>query len=213
MRKLSSKDFLAIVLVAGLGGVLYWQFVGGGFSSNRKGRTASGRAAVKEVEAGGLQNLVEVTLANQSPVKIRSYRNLFNYAKSPDEIEGERQARLAAEKAAREAEERQRRQAEIDAQANAERARRQIEHPDPPPPPPFNFKFIGKMGDPRAPIAIIEESAPGGDKWVVREGEVILEKYKVLKIDFDSVTIGFSDAVVAKNPTWAQETKVIKMGS
>ena len=213
MRKRSTKDVLAVLLLAGLGVVTYWQVQHGAFSKQKKSASAKGRAAVKEVESAGLPGLVEVTLKDQPAVKIRSYRNLFNYARSPDELENERLARVAAEKADREAEERRRKQAEIDAQAAREQAERLAKNPPPPPPPPINFRFLGKIGDPRSPIAVIEEIAAGGDKWTVREGEVILEKYKVIKIDFDSVTIGFSDAAVAKNPNWAQETKTIRMGS
>ncbi len=119
----------------------------------------------------------------------------------------ERRQAAEAERQAREAAERRRLQAEADAKAALERAKYEKDHPPVPAAPPINFRFIGKMGDVRAPIAILEEVAPGGDKYTVREGEVVLDKYKILKIDFDSVTIGYV------NPLYAQETKTIKMGS
>ena len=68
------------------------------------------------------------------------------------------------------------------------------------------------MGEPRAPIAILVDMT-SQDVFTAREGELIGDTYKVQKIDFDSVTIGYAEALFAAHPTWAAETRVIKMGS
>jgi len=205
-RKISTKEAVVVLLFAGLAVTLYVQYSRGALSGSAAPR-ASARAGGKPVEAEDLPALIEVSLEPPPPAKIRrETRNLFNYARSPAEIEAEDQARAAAERQQREEAERRRVQAEADARARAERERYERDHPTPAPPPPINFRFIGKMGDPKAPIAILEEVAAGGEKYVVREGEVVLDKYKIIKIEFDSVTIGYT------NPQWAQDTKTLKMG-
>ena len=206
MKKASTKEILALVLFAGLAIVVYLQYARGAFSGNAQ--VAVARTAAKEVEPSSLPALMDVTLAQNPEAKIReNSRNLFNYAKSPDQVSEERRQAAEAERQAREAAERRRLQAEAEAKAAMERAKYERDHPPVPPAPPINFRFIGKMGDVKSPIAILEEASPGGDKYTVKEGEVVLDKYKILKIDFDSVTIGYV------NPLYAQETKTIKMGS
>jgi hypothetical protein len=71
------------------------------------------------------------------------------------------------------------------------------------PAPPITFRFIGKMGSPKTPLAVL---ADGNDIYTVKEGEVVNEKFKILKIDFESVTIGYV------NPIWT-ETRTIRMGT
>ena len=61
------------------------------------------------------------------------------------------------------------------------------------------------MGSPQTPLAILADG-PSGDIIVVHQGEVIREQFKVIKIEFDSVTIGYV------KPDWT-ETKTLKMGS
>jgi hypothetical protein len=68
------------------------------------------------------------------------------------------------------------------------------------------------MGDMHSPIAILAD-AGSGEVYTAKEGEVVLEKFRVKKIEFDSVTIGYTDALIAAHPNWAQETKVIRMGT
>ena len=68
------------------------------------------------------------------------------------------------------------------------------------------------MGDARAPLAILAD-ASSGEVYTAREGEVLLDKFRIKKIEFDSVTIGYTDALVAAHPEWAQQTKVIRMGT
>ena len=206
MKKSSSKEFLAVVLVAGLAVVLFLQLTRGAFSGGG-GATAT-RATGKEVDAGSLAPIVDVSLQQHRDVKIRPRsRNLFNYAKSPEVVRQEEEAAAAAVRAAAEAAERERVRQEAEAKMREAQAKMLQEHPPDPPAPGINFRFIGKVGDSRAPLAILEEAAPGGEKYVVHEGEVILDRYKILKIDYDSVTMGYT------NPIWQAETKTIKMGS
>ena len=122
-----------------------------------------------------------------------------------------RQHREAA-RLAKEAAERLRVQQEAEMKAQAERARQAAINPPPPEPPPIPFRFIGKMGDSRSPVAVLADAA-SGEVYTVREGEVIADKYKIRKIEFDSVTIGYAEPLIATNPAWAGETKTIKMGS
>lgn len=59
--------------------------------------------------------------------------------------------------------------------------------PGPPPPPPINVKFFGfanKPGEPRQAFL-----SQGEDIWIAKEGQVINRRYKVLKINPNSVEI------------------------
>ncbi len=154
-----------------------------------------------------------MVLDQSQKVQIRkNSRNLFNYSKSPGEVAEEIRQQKEAERLAREAAERRRIQQEAEAAAAAARAQAMAVNPPPPEAPAIPFRFIGKMGEPKAPIAVLTDTV-SGEVFTAREGEVIAEKFKIQKIDFDSVTIGYADLLIAKNPSWANETKVIKMGS
>ena len=210
MRKLTQKEILVIVLFAGLGIVLFYQYKKLMPSSDTPAEAA--RAAVKQVSPGALPALVPVTLEAEHKVRIRkNSRNLFNSAKSPSEVYEEERQRREAERLAKEAAERRRLQMEAEAKAAAARAQAEAINPPPPPAPQIRFTFIGKMGDMTSPIAILAD-ATTGDVYTVREGEVIAEKFKIQKIEFDSVTIGLTDALIQKNPTWAGTTQVVRMG-
>ncbi|MEP7011933.1 MAG: hypothetical protein ABJC13_16535 [Acidobacteriota bacterium] len=81
--------------------------------------------------------------------------------------------RLALEQAAREAAERQRLAAE-------EAAR--------PKPPKFTFKYLGSFGPKNRPLAAFSD---GKTILNVREGDVILSKFRVAKIGYESVDIKY----------------------
>jgi hypothetical protein len=211
MKKMTGKEILLAVLVVGIGVVLYIQFQRGAFNSD--GGPAAAHSQVKEVTPDQLPKVTEVKLVNDAGASIRPHsRNLFNYAESPSEIAEKIRQQREAEKLAKEAAERRRIQMEEDAKAAAARAEAEKINPPQPPPPPINLRYIGKMGDPRAPIAILAD-ATSGDVFTAKEGEVVAEKFRVKKIEFDSVTIGYTDALIAAHPNWAQETKVIRMGT
>lgn len=205
MRKLSKKEIQLAGLLVVLGVVLFVQYRRGAFSTETvfEDDLTRGKTAKRE----GLPSFTEVSLDKLSPeVAIRrDTRNLFNYSKSPDEAAEEIRQQRHAERMAAEAEKRRQEEAERMALAQAQRAKELAINPPPPPPPVISFKFIGKMGQPKAPIAILADG-PSGEILTVREGEVIQEKFKVRKIDFDSITIGYVD------PKWG-ETRTIRMGS
>src|SRR5438093_6630454 len=205
MKQSSSKEIMLVTLVVGLGVVMYVQYNRGAFSGS--GGAGSAAIKVKEVKPADLPNVLDVSLDMGSGAKIRkNSRNLFNYAESPDEVAEKLRQKREADRLAKEAAARRQQQMEEEARQARLRAQQEAEHPPPPPPPPINFRLIGKMGEPRAPLAILADPT-SGDIYTVREGEVIQDKFKVQKIEFDSVTIGYV------NPTWAQETKTIRMGS
>ena len=211
MRKMTGKEIVLAVLVMGIGVVLYIQYQRGAFSSGGPKSTAV--AHVKEVTPDQLGKVTPVPLELNTKSTIRPHsRNLFNYAESPREVAEKVRQQQEAEKLAKEAAERRRIQMEEETKAAALRAEEERRNPPPPPPPPINLRFIGKMGDARAPIAILAD-ANSGEVYTAKEGEVVLEKFRVKKIEFDSVTIGYADALIAANPNWAQETKVIRMGT
>lgn len=211
MKKVSRKEIVLAVLIIGVGVVFYVQYQRGAFSAG--GIAAAAPEKVKEVTPDQLPKLIEVTLKVNQGSSIRAHsRNLFNYAESPSEIAEKFRQQREAERLAKEAAERRRIQMEDEARASAARAERERIDPPPPPPPPINFRFIGKMGEQRAPIAILADPS-SGDVFTAREGEVVAEKFRIKKIEFDSVTIGYTDALIAAHPNWAQETKVIRMGT
>jgi hypothetical protein len=211
MKKVTSKEIILAVLVIGAGVVLYVQIQRGAFSSG--GVATAALTQMREVTPDQLPKVVEVSLKMTTGSSIRPHsRNLFNYAESPSEIAEKIRLEREQEKLAKEAAERRRIQQEEDAKAAAMRAEAERVNPPPPPPPAINLRFIGKMGDARAPIAILAD-ANSGDVYTVKEGEVLLEKFRIKKIEFDSITIGYTDALIAQHPNWAQETKVIRMGT
>jgi hypothetical protein len=182
---------------------VYWQYQRGVFGGGEDAPDI--RTVGKAADPAGLTPVVEVPIETPPAVEIPKHsRNLFNYSKSPTEVADEIRARKEAERLAAEAAERQRRQAEEAARIAAEQAKQIAANPPPPPPPVINFRFIGKMGDARNPIAILADGA--GDLLTVREGEIIKDTFKVRKIDFDSVVIGYV------KPEWT-DTRIIKMGS
>ena len=211
MKNPSQKRLLLVVLLVGLCAVAYYQYQrlsGGGATP-----AEAARAAFKETDAKDLPAVVAVPLDEGKKVQIRKdSRNLFNYSKSPSEVKEDERVRREQERLAREAETRRQQQQEAELAARRNRDAELAKNPPPPTPPPIPFRFIGKMGEPRAPIAVLVDMG-SQDVFTAREGELIGDTYKVQKIDFDSVTIGYAEALFVAHPTWAAETRVIKMGS
>ncbi len=92
----------------------------------------------------------------------------------PTQADLERQ-RLALEQAAREA---------------AERQRLALEEAQRPKPPKFTFRYLGSFGPKDRPLAAFSDG-----KTIInaREGDVILVKFRVAKIGYESVDIKFID--------------------
>ena len=91
----------------------------------------------------------------------------------------------------------------LDAQAKWDR-----EHPEP---PPVALRLIGKMGTPRAPLAIL--ATPDGEVHPTRPGEIVAGSYELLAIDFETVTIGYAGPLVAAHPEWKGRRTVLRMGA
>jgi len=151
-------------------------------------------------------------------------RNLFDYGvatpppPSPEEVarmeaeaarrqEQEAVAREEAERLRREALERQQEEAQRLAQEHAEQARL---NPPPPPPPPratapaCDLKLFGLVGEPGRKLAIFID----GDSFVTaREGEIVKQVFKVEKISYDSLRLGYTD------PRFAAEHVTLVLGS
>lgn len=198
-------------LVACLGVVLYWQYQK--WNGSGPSQTEIAIEAVKKVNSADLPPIIPVNLDQRQAVKIRTHsRNLFNYSKSPDEVADEIRRQKEAERLAKEAAERRRQQQEAEARAAIDRAKQLAINPPPPEPPMIPFRFIGKMGELKHPLAVLAD-AGSGEIYTVKEGEIIQDKFKVKKIELDAVTIGYTDALIAKNPDWAGRDKIIKMGS
>lgn len=203
VNKLSSKQMQLALVLVGLGAVLYVQFQRGAFSGAPSAPDL--KAVGKTTNIENLPSYVQVNIDRPEEVKIRERsRNLFNYSKSPDQVVEEERQRREAERLAREAEERRQKEQQEQAARAAEDAQRRAAMPPPPPQAPaINFHFIGKMGQSKAPLAIL---ADGNETFTVREGEVIKDTFKLIKIDYDAVTIGYT------KPEWT-DTKTIKMGT
>jgi hypothetical protein len=67
------------------------------------------------------------------------------------------------------------------------------------------LKFIGYMGDPRNKIVVFSDGSPNGDLVLARKGDIIREQFRVLDIDFETVTMGYV------NPKWS-ERRTLRMG-
>ncbi len=131
-------------------------------------------------------------------------RNLFAYAKSPQEFAAERAEVERLRKAADEA---RRLQMEMDKKREAERLARieyeRLHPPQPPAPvaPPMNLRLIGFLGPAKSKIAVIADNGPSGNVYMVRSGEEFGEKYKLVALDFGAATVGYSDPKFAHMPT------------
>jgi hypothetical protein len=65
--------------------------------------------------------------------------------------------------------------------------------PGPPPPPQILLKFIGVLDTPGRPGAVAILSDNRGSTFYGKEGDVIEGRYKVVRIDGDSVELSFTD--------------------
>ena len=84
-----------------------------------------------------------------------------------------------------------------------------LEPPPPPPPTPpaVNFSFVGYIGPPEARIGVFNVRTPDGDELrLAGEGEIIAERFRITRIGFEEVEIGYTDEQFAK------ERKVLPMG-
>jgi hypothetical protein len=122
-------------------------------------------------------------------------RDLFQYSQRPPsaaEIARMRAEAAEAERLRKEAEERARLLAQQQAEEARLRAEALAKNPPPPPkprPPALSAKYLGCMGPRSNRIAFFER-----DKELImaKEGEAFLKDFKVVKIGYETVTIGFT---------------------
>jgi hypothetical protein len=65
--------------------------------------------------------------------------------------------------------------------------------PQPAPPPPINLKFLGLVGQAPGKPKIAIFSDGNGPPQFAKEGDVVLGRYRVLKIGEESVEVAYSD--------------------
>jgi hypothetical protein len=79
--------------------------------------------------------------------------------------------------------------------------------PPKPTPPPLTFKFVGYLGPQQSLIGVFNVTTPDGDVIVLaREGEVLAEKFRVHRIGYEEVEIGYTQE------PFLDERKVLPMG-
>jgi hypothetical protein len=165
----------------------------------------------QEVPGGGAGDapVVLITDLQTEPIPYDPQgRDLFQYAQRPPsaaEVARMRAEAAEAERLRKEAEERARLlalQQEDEARRRAEQARLNPPPPPRPRPPAMTAKYLGCMGPRGNRIAFFER-----DKELIMaaEGETFLKDFKVVKIGYETVTIGFT------NQQFKDETQEIPM--
>jgi hypothetical protein len=172
-------------------------FGAGGLTSGGGERGITLDAKVEQLKALPL-------IALTRPEEAEDYspgRNLFDYGKSPQLIELERQRREAEIRASKE-----RQRLEEEARKEAERRRQEeILHPRPPPPPPpppepvpplFGYSYVGYLGPSGQTdfMAVLVKRGSPAKPFPVRVGETLDNAFVVKKIDFDSGVVGYVDS-------------------
>jgi hypothetical protein len=211
MREVS----LGVALVA----LLVYLFLPSAPASDPPSTEEEARKKVSGTAASILQGPdVDLALLTQQPGNYDGGgRNLFDYGviKPPPPTPEELAAMAAAaEKARLEADaERKRLEAEREAQRQAMLERQKQLDIDRPPqapreppkpiPPMFPYKFIGVLGESAARIAIFLDK---DDFLLAKEGEDVKEKFRIDKIGYDTLQIGYTD------PQFKEESRILKMG-
>ncbi|MEW5805802.1 MAG: hypothetical protein AB1756_00350 [Acidobacteriota bacterium] len=210
MKKVTFKQILLVIVAVTFFVVLYFQVSQYSLFGGKP------KAVAKSVERGLMkENPIRYDvpalridlLAHNSAVYDPAGRNLFNYDKpkpTPQELEEIRKLQEEAQRRAEE--ERKRREAEEKIRVEEERKeaeRRALLPPPPPPAPPINFKFIGYLGKPEDKIAVLEE---GKDLYFGKEGETVKDQFMIIKIDFDSLVMGYV------RDEWRDQKKVLPFG-
>lgn len=111
-------------------------------------------------------------------------------------------------------------QAELDAAAarKVERVMKQAPKVDRPPPvvkrpppkptgpvpPRVTFKYIARIGPQADPMAVFED---GDELILARVGEVVLKKFKVVEIEYETVVMGYTDERFEKLTKTLNQTK------
>ncbi len=146
-------------------------------------------------------------------------RNLFDYGRivppPPSAEELARRARLAEEARLLAEEERKRREEEqerlrleaLERQKKLAAERRNapklLPEPAKPVPPNFPYRFIGVLGESESKIAIFLDA---DDFLLAKEGEDVKEDFRIVRIGYDTLQIGYTD------PQFKEESRILQMG-
>jgi len=206
MKQRKQLALLAVTCVLFLV-ALWWGLretpAGGAGVAPPKGRRSS---ATKTIDADDIPVVSSLAFQPTLDETFTRNRDLFSYARSPEEIQREQDAQVAAAKAAQVAaaaaeEDRKRRAAEQDVKNEAlrkeqeETARRQAEflrdHPPKPVPPEFRYQYIGVIGPREDSYAILAGS--GSVFLYARAGDVIDNMFRVERVGRLKLDIGYTD--------------------
>ncbi len=182
--------------------------------SDRSSPTVSGVNAVLDGPD------VDLALLTQQPGDYKGQgRNLFDYGRiapplpTQEELEAARLEALRLKRLAeakRESEDAKRarmRQEALDRQKKLAETRKPISSQPPAPakpkPPNFPYQFIGVIGPAEAKIAIFVDDK---DFLMAQEGETLKEDFRIVKIGYDTLQIGYTD------PQFEEESRILQMG-
>jgi len=209
MKALSVREAVLALLSVGVIVVLGWYNFFRTSDPAAGGKTSATGGAAEASPAADIPLLALERKTELPELDDSKLRNLFNYSKSPEEYEAERRDAERIKKLEEEAAKRQKEEQERLAREAEERAKWASEHPAPPAPPEppvMSLRFLGYLGKPEDKLAVIADIGSAGDLHIVSKGEVIDGKFKVLEIDFESVTLGFTDA------RFSDQQRTLRMG-
>ncbi len=209
---------LGVILVA----ALFYLLLPSAPQAGDASEDGQGRQAVTGTAASILNGPdVDLALLTQQPGDYDGGgRSLFDYGRivppPPTAEELARRARLAEEARLLAEEERKRREEEQEAlrlaalerQKKLDEANRNRPKPPPPAPPKpvppnFPYKFIGVLGEPESKIAIFLDDK---DFLLAKEGEDVKEDFRIVRIGYDTLQIGYTD------PQFKEESRILQMG-
>ena len=193
-RSLSKREKRLLLILTVVVVPVLWGMWGG--SGRGPGPVASGaqhgRRARADVAPRVAMDLLERPV---EPFDARA-RDLFKYSQRPPSAAEVRRMREEAARQAREAErlrkaeeERLRLLAEQQARDAVERAKLPPPPPPPPRPPSITFRYIGYIGPKNSKIACFRD---GENTLLAGVGETVQQHFKVVAINYDSVTMGYT---------------------
>jgi len=192
--QIAKLAFLVVLIAVAIFWV--WPRLGGGEGPGAiwRGQRTEQAEPLPEVEPIQM-GLLNARLADYDP----RGRNLFRYAKPPPTPE-EIRAREEAARRAREEAERRRREQEEAKNRKAEAARREAvkvaedqktkdAEPAKPKPPEIRLSYMGYVGPMDGRVAVLLDTE--GDIVVAKEGEVVEEHFRVLRIGYSYLEMGY----------------------
>lgn len=197
-RKLSSRERNLLIVLGIVALVVLWRVAGS------DGARPAGSGTGEDGEEFGLGEPPVVSMALLARLA-EGYdpegRDLFKYGKKPPPppdpkvLEAKRKADDARRQAA--------------AAAAAKRKNTPPPAPRGPVPPKINFTYVGYFGPKDDKIAVFEEK---DEVLIARRGETLLDDFRVVEIQYESVVIGFTDPRFEKKTETLGSTKGSKPG-